>query len=152
MFATSVPIFVLMAVYGAYGAHLEKNRSPGEAVPSALVAETTYERQELPAKAADKAGLSVEEPRPYSLCYTYSLIIAIVCGTAGLPHILVHFYTNSDGAAAKRTFMWVMILIGVFYLSPGLRPPRTQSISRTLSGDRSQRNGQNRFGTAASSQ
>ena len=49
MFATSVPIFVLMAVYGAYGAHLEKNRSPGEAVPSALVAETTYERQELPA-------------------------------------------------------------------------------------------------------
>jgi len=49
MFATSVSIFVLMAVYGAYGAHLEKNRSPGEAVPSALVAETTYERQELPA-------------------------------------------------------------------------------------------------------
>ena len=67
MFATSVPIFVLMAVYGAYGAHLEKNRRPGEAVPSALVAETTFERQELPAKAADKAGLSVEEPPPYSL-------------------------------------------------------------------------------------
>jgi Na+(H+)/acetate symporter ActP len=35
-----------------------------------------------------------------------------------LPHILVRFYTNPDGAAAKRTTMWVMILIGVFYLFP----------------------------------
>jgi len=58
------------------------------------------------------------DPRPYSLLYTYSLIIALVCGTAGLPHILVRFYTNPDGVAAKRTTMWVMILIGVFYLFP----------------------------------
>ena len=56
--------------------------------------------------------------RPYSLLYTYSLIIALVCGTAGLPHILVRFYTNPDGVAAKRTTMWVMILIGVFYVFP----------------------------------
>jgi Na+(H+)/acetate symporter ActP len=56
--------------------------------------------------------------RPLALLYTYSLIIALVCGTAGLPHILVRFYTNPDGAAAKRTTMWVMILIGVFYLFP----------------------------------
>src|SRR6185503_6446741 len=58
------------------------------------------------------------DARPYSLLYTYSLIIALVCGTAGLPHILVRFYTNPDGGAAKRTTMWVMILIGVFYLFP----------------------------------
>jgi Na+(H+)/acetate symporter ActP len=56
--------------------------------------------------------------RLYALVYTYSLIIALVCGTAGLPHILVRFYTNPDGVAAKRTTMWVMILIGVFYLFP----------------------------------
>jgi Na+(H+)/acetate symporter ActP len=58
------------------------------------------------------------DTRPYALLYTYSLIIALVCGTAGLPHILVRFYTNPDGVAAKRTTMWVMILIGVFYLFP----------------------------------
>ena len=52
------------------------------------------------------------------LLYTYSLIIALVCGTAGLPHILVRFYTNPDGVAAKRTTMWVMILIGIFYVFP----------------------------------
>jgi Na+(H+)/acetate symporter ActP len=30
----------------------------------------------------------------------------------------VRFYTNPDGAAAKRTTMWVMILIGIFYVFP----------------------------------
>jgi cation/acetate symporter len=72
----------------------------------------------LTTKAAKAAGLSAEKAKPYSLLYTYSLIIAIVCGTAGLPHILVRFYTNPDGVAAKQTTMWVMILIGVFYLFP----------------------------------
>jgi Na+(H+)/acetate symporter ActP len=56
--------------------------------------------------------------RPLALLYTYSLIIALICGTAGLPHILVRFYTNPDGVAAKRTTMWVMILIGIFYVFP----------------------------------
>ena len=64
------------------------------------------------------AVLTPVDPRPYALLYTYSLIIALVCGTAGLPHILVRFYTNPDGVAAKRTTMWVMILIGVFYVFP----------------------------------
>jgi hypothetical protein len=64
------------------------------------------------------AKITPIDPRPYSLLYTYSLIIALVCGTAGLPHILVRFYTNPDGVAAKRTTMWVMILIGIFYVFP----------------------------------
>jgi Na+(H+)/acetate symporter ActP len=67
--------------------------------------------------AAEKAWLAKHE-KPFALLYTYSLIIALVCGTAGLPHILVRFYTNPDGVAAKRTTMWVMILIGVFYVFP----------------------------------
>lgn len=65
-----------------------------------------------------EATINPVNPRPYALLYTYSLIIALVCGTAGLPHILVRFYTNPDGVAAKRTTMWVMILIGVFYVFP----------------------------------
>src|SRR5882672_12140719 len=69
------------------------------------------------AKQIQQAWLG-EHERPLALLYTYSLIIALVCGTAGLPHILVRFYTNPDGRAAKRTTMWVMILIGVFYVFP----------------------------------
>lgn len=52
----------------------------------------------------------------YPVLYTYSLIIALVCGTAGLPHILVRFYTNPDGRAAKRTTLWVMVMLGAFYV------------------------------------
>jgi len=129
MFAISLPIFVLMSVYGPYNKQLAVNSvSAGAGVQNEI-------RQALPAKApadsdwispfgalttkaAAAAGLSKEEQRPYSLVYTYSLIIALVCGTAGLPHILVRFYTNPNGVAAKRTTMWVMILIGIFYVFP----------------------------------
>jgi Na+(H+)/acetate symporter ActP len=178
MFAISVPIFVLMAVYGHYGKQLEVNGKIGigglphqiafdgtnyslppdqklqiekqdkavqaelesHGITNAVTAEKTVEvfvanRKPLPekapkdetwlspfgpltTKAAKAANLSAEEAKPYSLLYTYSLIIALVCGTAGLPHILVRFYTNPDGVAAKRTTMWVMILIGIFYVFP----------------------------------
>jgi len=71
-----------------------------------------------PLPSSARTAVRPVRERPYALLYTYSLIIALVCGTAGLPHILVRFYTNPDGVAAKRTTMWVMILIGVFYLFP----------------------------------
>ncbi|MBX7247373.1 MAG: cation acetate symporter [Candidatus Sumerlaeaceae bacterium] len=76
----------------------------------------------VPNAPANKAWLSPFGPFTgkwgYPLLYTYSLIVALVCGTAGLPHILVRFYTNPDGRAAKRTTFWVMVLIGAFYLFP----------------------------------
>ncbi|GAB3795300.1 hypothetical protein GCM10027605_01020 [Micromonospora zhanjiangensis] len=51
---------------------------------------------------------------------TYSLILATFLGTMGLPHVLVRFYTNSDGAAARRTTLVVLALVGAFYLLPTL--------------------------------
>ena len=68
--------------------------------------------------AEERASFLAKNEKPFSLIYTFSLIVALVCGTAGLPHILVRFYTNPDGVAAKKTTMWVMILIGVFYVFP----------------------------------
>jgi cation/acetate symporter len=50
--------------------------------------------------------------------FVYSLLIATVLGTMGLPHILVRFYTNPDGPAARRTTVRVLMLLGVFYLFP----------------------------------
>jgi cation/acetate symporter len=129
MFAISVPIFVLMSVYGFYtqqvGANATAYAQPAasairQTVPAKAPADATWIAPfgPLNTKAAAAAGLSKEQQKPYSLLYTYSLIIALVCGTAGLPHILVRFYTNPNGVAAKRTTMWVMILIGIFYLFP----------------------------------
>lgn len=48
----------------------------------------------------------------------YSLIIATFLGTMGLPHVLVRFYTNPDGRAARTTAVAVIGLVGVFYLFP----------------------------------
>ena len=39
----------------------------------------------------------------HSLLATYSLVLALLLGTMGLPHVLVRFYTNPDGRAARRT-------------------------------------------------
>ena len=54
------------------------------------------------------------------LLFTYSLLVGILCGTMGLPHILVRFYTNPDARAARRTAWLVLILVGFFYLWPPL--------------------------------
>jgi Na+(H+)/acetate symporter ActP len=51
---------------------------------------------------------------------TYSLMLATFLGTMGLPHVLVRFYTNPDGAAARRTTLVVLALVGLFYLFPTL--------------------------------
>jgi cation/acetate symporter len=45
-----------------------------------------------------------------------SLGIALVFGTAGLPHILVRFYTVPTARAARTSVVWAMILIGAFYI------------------------------------
>jgi Na+(H+)/acetate symporter ActP len=54
----------------------------------------------------------------HGLFATYSLILATFLGTMGLPHVLVRFYTNPDGAAARRTTLVVLGLVGLFYLLP----------------------------------
>jgi Na+(H+)/acetate symporter ActP len=50
----------------------------------------------------------------------YSLLIATFLGTMGLPHILVRFYTNPDGHAARRTTVHVLTLLGLFYAFPAV--------------------------------
>ena len=52
--------------------------------------------------------------------FVYSLLIATFLGTMGLPHILVRFYTNPDGPAARHTTVRVIGLLGLFYLFPGI--------------------------------
>jgi cation/acetate symporter len=52
------------------------------------------------------------------LYLTYSVMIATFLGTMGLPHVVVRFYTNPDGHAARRTTLIVLALLGTFYLLP----------------------------------
>ncbi|MGW0880278.1 sodium/solute symporter [Streptomyces sp. NPDC002671] len=73
-----------------------------------------------PAGADDRASswarpLSASRGQ-HGLYATYGLILATFLGTMGLPHVVVRFYTNPDGRAARRTTVSVLGLLGAFYL------------------------------------
>jgi len=53
---------------------------------------------------------------PYGALDLISLGIALIFGTAGLPHILVRFYTVPDAKTARHSVVWAMVLIGSFYI------------------------------------
>jgi Na+(H+)/acetate symporter ActP len=182
LFAISVPIFVLLAIFGSYGSHLSRERVdnpipqfldntsiPYKADSQLLINQTTVfvaeqsgkiqldgkPAQTLEAgksytitpgelKVVDANNLTFAAGQPVpnapsgsqwvqpfglltgnresnpalSILYSYSLIMAIVFGTAGLPHILVRFYTNKDGKSARHTTLVVLGMIGLFYLFP----------------------------------
>jgi Na+(H+)/acetate symporter ActP len=53
---------------------------------------------------------------PGRLLEIYSVLLACALGTMGMPHVLVRFYTNPDGRAARRTTVVVLAMIGAFYV------------------------------------
>src|SRR4051794_2038147 len=52
-------------------------------------------------------------PKPLD---TVSLGLALVLGTAGLPHILMRFFTVPNAKAARTSVVWAIFIIGFFYL------------------------------------
>ncbi len=79
--------------------------------------------------AAGPAGVDAYE--------TGSLLLALLLGTMGLPHVLVRFYTSPDGVSARRTTVLVIAMVSAFYavssgmgllarmLAPDLARPET---------------------------
>src|SRR3954453_23078112 len=65
------------------------------------------------APAVNPTGLA-----PIGPYQVISLLVALLFGTLGLPHVLVRFYTNPDGQSARRTTLIVLGLLSVFYLFP----------------------------------
>lgn len=54
--------------------------------------------------------------KPWGVIDLISLCMALIFGTAGLPHILVRFYTVPDAKTARTSVVWAMFLIGAFYI------------------------------------
>ena len=90
--ALAVPVVALLLVVG--GGEPPAQLAPAEAFPAS-------------------AG-----PGELDVYRTVSLMVALLLGTLGLPHVLVRFYTNPDGVAARRTTVIVLVLLSVFYLFP----------------------------------
>ncbi|CCH85696.1 sodium solute symporter [Modestobacter italicus] len=72
--------------------------------------------------AIESGGQAVAEPgAQYGLTDVtkldfISLGLALVLGTAGLPHVLMRFYTVPTAKDARRSVVWAIWLIGIFYL------------------------------------
>ena len=56
-------------------------------------------------------GLQFKDP-----VSTISLGIALMFGTAGLPHILMRFFTVGNAAEARKSVFWATSFIGYFYI------------------------------------
>ena len=89
-----------------------------------VLAKFGFNLSELLGAAADKTGKGEAFLQPglkYGINTTtkidfVSLSIALVLGTAGLPHILIRFYTVPTARDARKSVFWAIGLIGAFYL------------------------------------
>ncbi len=99
--ALLVPLAFLVIVWLGDG-----GRSPAD--PSLLVNGSSG------AEWANPIAFAGDHP----LYSTYSLMVATFLGTMGLPHVVVRFYTNPDGRAARQTTLAVLALLGCFYVLP----------------------------------
>ena len=89
-----------------------------------VLAEFNFNLSSLLGTAADNSGQGsafLEPGLKYGVNLTskidfVSLSLALVLGTAGLPHILIRFYTTPTAKQARTSVMWAIALIGGFYL------------------------------------
>ncbi len=105
----------------------------GAALMTVLVlAKFNFNLSEMLGSAAEKSGKGAAFLEPglrygkevpgdalatlYSKLDLISLGLALVLGTAGLPHILIRFYTVPTAAVARKSVLWAIALIGTFYL------------------------------------
>ncbi len=77
-----------------------------------------------PIELFNRAQAQADEPAAYLMpglrfdnpVDTVSLGLGLVLGTAGLPHILMRFFTVPNAKAARVSVMWAVALIGAFYV------------------------------------
>ncbi len=89
-----------------------------------VMAKFSFNLSELLGAAADNSGKGTAFLEPglqYGVTLTtqldfISLALALVLGTAGLPHILIRFYTVPTAKDARTSVNWAITLIGAFYL------------------------------------
>ncbi|MEZ3161432.1 cation acetate symporter [Microbacterium sp. BWT-B31] len=58
---------------------------------------------------------AAQGPASFDLYSTVSLMLALLLGTMGLPHVLVRFYTSPTGVSARFTTVLVIAMVSVFY-------------------------------------
>lgn len=67
-------------------------------------------------KLTGKTMTFTEPGHRYNWLDQFSMVLALVLGTAGLPHILNRYYTNPSGKVARFTTVGVLALVALFYV------------------------------------
>ena len=69
-------------------------------------------------ESAQNIPQSYAEPfNDWSVWQFLALAFCLMCGTAGLPHILVRFYTTPSVIHARRSVSWALLFIALVYLT-----------------------------------
>ncbi|MFG0316351.1 MAG: sodium:solute symporter family protein [Planctomycetota bacterium JB042] len=64
-----------------------------------------------------------------------AITLALMVGTAGLPHVLVRFYTVRTGSGARWSAVWALLFIAVLYTAaPAIAAFARVNLIRTLNG------------------
>ncbi|MQY02451.1 sodium/solute symporter [Actinomadura macrotermitis] len=74
----------------------------------------------LPVRTGSTWAVPNAHGEEHGLYATYSALLGVLLGTVGLPHILMRFYSNPCGRAARRTAAMVPALLTLFYVFPAL--------------------------------
>ena len=65
----------------------------------------------------------------------FAITLALMAGTAGLPHVLIRFYTVPNARAARWSVMWALIFIGLLYTTaPAVATFARANMIQTLHG------------------
>ncbi len=111
-------IVIVILVWAPYGFSLPAFLADVVADPKVQARVTTLLGDPAKAMTAAELGQRFLEPGLYFKAPVdqISLGMALVFGTAGLPHILMRFFTVPTAKQARRSVVWAMAIIGGFYV------------------------------------
>ncbi len=111
-------LLIVMLVWAPYGFSLPAFLADVVADPKVQSRVTTLLGDSANSLSAAELGQRFLEPGLYFKAPVdqISLGMALVFGTAGLPHILMRFFTVRTAQQARHSVVWAMVIIGGFYV------------------------------------
>ena len=111
-------VVIVMLVWAPYGFSLPAFLADVVADPKVQARVATLLGDPAKSMTAAELGQRFLEPGLYFKAPVdqISLGMALVFGTAGLPHILMRFFTVPSAQQARRSVIWAMVIIGGFYI------------------------------------
>ncbi len=111
-------LFIVALVWAPYGFSLPGFLGDVVADPKVQARVATLLGDPAKSMSAAELGQRFLEPGLYlkAPIDQISLGMALVFGTAGLPHILMRFFTVRTALQARRSVLWAMLIIGGFYV------------------------------------